>query len=1090
MPSAKAPGSSAIDVDRKRPDEVAELHMTFGWPETPEAVGRIFLEIAPELRDVALGVFDSSSAMISTSNGTLLRRPAGYRLLAIVRDARTIPSVLEILHKRCIAAANGWGFVDRAGRVQIRSLVDLALARPTQPIFIRPVLWKGLRQDVRTWRTEGTETVDAFAPLDSAAEADCARRIAEIEKELEPRAKARRKEAIAEDVKIAVEKGASEEAAKQTAKVRYADEETIDLLASSPITLADGSIVLVRDVLFDRLKYANKRVRDPAEPGYRDGAATGKTFANLDDDHHGVWIHSFAHGGRSFHLLHDRESLTSLLEKLGPDDVASWDFAVLHSRVKGSLRALTKAAKQKFKDEDHSTPRPGIAIIIIRPQANKVIQEAVDAITKLPSIFQRGGALVEIVRDAEKPKGIIRAPGTPRMREVLGPRMLELLTEAAFWTTGRDDSGRWIQGLPPPWAVQGVLARGGIGWGHIRPLTGVVESPVLRADGTIVSEPGYDVATGLFYSPPIPIALDLPAEPTRDDAVWAVHELLEVVADFPIVDDAGRSGSEAMTTPVAVYARFSTDRQDSRSLDDRSRRCRKYVEDRGLHVVEEYRDAAESGASLDRADMQRMLAETRKGKRCRFRAVVVDDLSRLSRDLGNTFTLVFGDLRMAGIAVIDASTGMSSDRDGARLQFGASALVADMFLESVRKQTHRGLEGRALAGFWTGGRLYGYSTAAEPNPPDPEHPRKRLVIDESEAAIVRRIFAEYAYGRSVKEIARRLDADRVPPPSAGTKRGCTPGWGHSSIVAMIDNESYIGRFTWNRRRWITDPRTGARRYVERPKAEWLTREEPALAIVGRDLWGASAARRADARKAHPGFQPGSVAGPGARGAPARHLLSGLLRCECGGSIGIFGGKGESRSYACAAHKRNPTLCPNGLSVSKAKLERSILDALRQELSAPDLLERMCRRLAERFRSRSSGPGAELRDARAAVTKVEEKLRRLLDLVESGGLPASRATGERIAAAEAERDAAAGQVAAIEAQPKAADVLPSPVAVRAHIQALDRVLTTDVERGREFLRQHVGRITLTPETRLSSTWCGSRKRARARARARARRQDPW
>jgi site-specific DNA recombinase len=320
-----------------------------------------------------------------------------------------------------------------------------------------------------------------------------------------------------------------------------------------------------------------------------------------------------------------------------------------------------------------------------------------------------------------------------------------------------------------------------------------------------------------------------------------------------------------MTTPAAVYARFSTDRQDARSLDDQIRRCRTFAKANGFHVVEEFRDAAESGASLDRADLQRMLAETRRGKRCRFRSVLVDDLSRLSRDLGNTHTLVFSDLRMVGITVYDVSTGMASDRDGARLQFGASALVADMFLESVRKQTHRGLEGRAIGGFWTGGRLYGYDTVAEENPPDPEHPRRRLVIYEIEAAVLRLIFEWYAAGIAVKEIARRLDANGVPPPSAGTKRTCTPGWGHSSIIAIIDNESYIGRFTWNRRKWITDSRTGDRRYVERPKSEWLIREDPSLAIVPRDLWDACAARRALARKAHPGgFKPGSVAGPGAR----------------------------------------------------------------------------------------------------------------------------------------------------------------------------------------------------------------------------------
>jgi hypothetical protein len=37
-----------------------------------------------------------------------------------------------------------------------------------------------------------------------------------------------------------------------------------------------------------------------------------------------------------------------------------------------------------------------------------------------------------------------------------------------------------------------------------------------------------------------------------------------------------------------------------------------------------------------------------------FRAVLVDDLSRLSRDLGNTWRIVFDDLASADVKVIDS----------------------------------------------------------------------------------------------------------------------------------------------------------------------------------------------------------------------------------------------------------------------------------------------------------------------------------------------------------------------------------------------------------------------------------------------------
>jgi len=179
---------------------------------------------------------------------------------------------------------------------------------------------------------------------------------------------------------------------------------------------------------------------------------------------------------------------------------------------------------------------------------------------------------------------------------------------------------------------------------------------------------------------------------------------------------------------VAIYARYSTDRQDARSIDDQVRRCRAFAEARGLDVSGVFKDAAESGAHLERADLQRLLTEARS-PRCRFQTVLVDDLSRLSRDLGNTWQIVFRDLATAHVRVIDVSTGMASDSAGARIQFGALALVNDTMLQIVRSETLRGLEGRALAGFWAGGRVYGYRTVREENPPDPEHPRAVPVID-------------------------------------------------------------------------------------------------------------------------------------------------------------------------------------------------------------------------------------------------------------------------------------------------------------------------------------------------------------------------
>jgi len=94
-----------------------------------------------------------------------------------------------------------------------------------------------------------------------------------------------------------------------------------------------------------------------------------------------------------------------------------------------------------------------------------------------------------------------------------------------------------------------VLADGR--WPGLRELCGIVTAPVLRPDGTLLTSDGYDNATGLLYVPGGPCD-DIPAEPTRDDALRALYALREVVCDFPFVDQAHLAAwIAALLTPLA-----------------------------------------------------------------------------------------------------------------------------------------------------------------------------------------------------------------------------------------------------------------------------------------------------------------------------------------------------------------------------------------------------------------------------------------------------------------------------------------------------------------------------------------------------------
>lgn len=70
-------------------------------------------------------------------------------------------------------------------------------------------------------------------------------------------------------------------------------------------------------------------------------------------------------------------------------------------------------------------------------------------------------------------------------------------------------------------------------WRHIPDLTGIVATPFMRRDGSIVWTPGYDEETGVLFVDDGTEWTRVPEAPTQEQVRAAVSELTEVVCDFP-----------------------------------------------------------------------------------------------------------------------------------------------------------------------------------------------------------------------------------------------------------------------------------------------------------------------------------------------------------------------------------------------------------------------------------------------------------------------------------------------------------------------------------------------------------------------------
>ena len=247
-----------------------------------------------------------------------------------------------------------------------------------------------------------------------------------------------------------------------------------------------------------------------------------------------------------------------------------------------------------------------------------------------------------------------------------------------------------------------------------------------------------------------------------------------------------------------IYARYSDDMQRPESIADQIEVCRRYAAQQGWPVVATYDDPALSGGSRFRPGFQRLLADTEAG---RFDIVLCEGIERLSRKLADVADF-YDRLVFHRVQLFTPALGLVKP-----IHIGVMGMMAQMFLTDLRDKTRRGQLGRALSGRIPGGLAYGYDVVS-PAPGAKEAGERQ--INETEATTVRRIFRDYAAGKSPRQVAHDLNADGIPGP------GGRP-WGDTTIRGQVDrgtgilnNTLYVGRLSWNRCSYVKDPATGKR----------------------------------------------------------------------------------------------------------------------------------------------------------------------------------------------------------------------------------------------------------------------------------------
>ena len=245
---------------------------------------------------------------------------------------------------------------------------------------------------------------------------------------------------------------------------------------------------------------------------------------------------------------------------------------------------------------------------------------------------------------------------------------------------------------------------------------------------------------------------------------------------------------------VVLYARYSTDMQQERSVEDQFTLCREYAARQGWVVVGTYMDKERTSKTLhDRPGAIQMLRDASTGK---FDIILTEHLDRLSR-AGEDLYGIFNKLKFDRVQLHSVSQGIATEEI-----VGIYALTGQLFLKGLSEKVSRGMTGRAKEGKIVAGVTYGYKTV-------PGKPGER-VIDPDEARIVERVFMEYIAGDSPRDIARRLEAEGIKAPgrTPWSWQNISGGRSTTSNRGIINNRMYLGEWGYGRTKDVFNPSTG------------------------------------------------------------------------------------------------------------------------------------------------------------------------------------------------------------------------------------------------------------------------------------------
>ena len=491
--------------------------------------------------------------------------------------------------------------------------------------------------------------------------------------------------------------------------------------------------------------------------------------------------------------------------------------------------------------------------------------------------------------------------------------------------------------------------------------------------------------------------------------------------------------NERHYTPVALYARVSSDRQDvDLSVAAQLRALREHAKANGYSVVREYVDEAESGRVADRPEFRKMIEEGSKPQ-APFEVILVWKFSRFTRKREHAVAFK-AQLRRKGIRVVSI-TEQAEDNATGRLLEGIIESVDEYYSENLAQEVLRGMREAASRGFWVGSKVpYGYGKRMVQ---DGAKKRPTLEPDPDTSPIVKRIFDMSEAGSGMVDITRALNDDGIASPGGKL-------WGKTSVHKVLTNVAYTGTLLW-----------GAN---AKDKKEPVIVEKAFPAIVSKTQFqrvGRKLRRRAP-KITHP------------RRVGSSFLLSGLVKCKtCNRALtGQYSKSGQFPYYVCQSlMKRGKEACETPRLAARS-FEEKVVGKIRSNILTDGNIRALVKIVDEQMDGVAGEQRKRLETIQSELAEVRRRLDRLYELVETTDMEVEdfkprirdhRERQERLEAAEAE---------AREMLSQRRNVLDQVETIAAYAQDMSRFLKkSELTERRAFIESFVKEIVVTPDNAL-------------------------